>query len=143
MKLILFMITCFISSSHPISMIIMIILISLSINMYMYMHMKFSWFIMIITLLILGGLMVIFLYITSLTPNKKFNFNKKFLLMTALLIFFSKTNQMMNSCHKSQIMNMFYPESLVTLILTLIFLMLTLISIMWLINSSMAPIKSN
>nr|YP_010535607.1 NADH dehydrogenase subunit 6 [Alectorobius mimon]UYB78454.1 NADH dehydrogenase subunit 6 [Alectorobius mimon]UYB78467.1 NADH dehydrogenase subunit 6 [Alectorobius mimon] len=142
MKSILFMILCFMASTHPISMIMIMILITLMLNMYMYMYMKYSWFIFIITLLILGGLLVIFLYITSLTPNKKFNFNKKILFITPLILFF-KTKLILNPNHHSQINIMFTPESMMMLILTLIYLILTLITIMYMIKSAMAPIKSN
>nr|UYL27207.1 NADH dehydrogenase subunit 6 [Alectorobius amblus] len=141
MNLIIMMIICFIFSSHPIMMIFLMILITLSLNMYMYMYMKYTWFIFMITLLILGGLLVIFLYITSLTPNKKFNLNKIFY-FTIPLVFFMKINPNMQP-NNFYMFSLFMPSSMLLLTLMLIYLMLTLISIMKMIKSSMAPLKIN
>nr|AIZ58541.1 NADH dehydrogenase subunit 6 [Reticulinasus faini]UYB78025.1 NADH dehydrogenase subunit 6 [Reticulinasus faini] len=140
MKLIMILIMCFISSTHPILMILMMIMTSLMLNMYMYMYIKHSWFLLIITLLILGGLLVIFLYITSLTPNKKFNM-KKIIFFTPLIILIENQNLIMNYNSNNQIMNLFTPNSLLMLILTLLYLILSLISIMNLIQSNMIPLK--
>nr|YP_010535646.1 NADH dehydrogenase subunit 6 [Alectorobius peruvianus]UYB78532.1 NADH dehydrogenase subunit 6 [Alectorobius peruvianus] len=142
MKLILLTILSFIATKHPILMIMSMITMCLLLNVYMYMYMKYTWFIYIITLLILGGLLVIFLYITSLTPNKKFNFNKKVFLLTPLILFLN-TPQIMTMDQHYQIMTLFYPKSLTMVILTLIYLLLTLISIMSVVKSSMAPLKSS
>nr|UYB78441.1 NADH dehydrogenase subunit 6 [Alectorobius microlophi] len=141
MKLIVLTTLCFISSSHPMMMIMIMILSTLILNFYMYLYMKYSWFILMITLLILGGLLVIFLYITSLTPNKKFNFNKTFIIMIPLILVL-KFEQIMNPSISHQILYLFTPLSLILLMLTIMYLMLTLISIMRIIKSSMAPMKS-
>nr|YP_009348106.1 NADH dehydrogenase subunit 6 [Nothoaspis amazoniensis]APW83519.1 NADH dehydrogenase subunit 6 [Nothoaspis amazoniensis] len=114
----------------------------LSLETDMYMYMKYSWFILIITLLILGGLLVIFLYITSLTPNKKFIFNKKILILIPMSFFFKYTNIMIPA-HPNQILFLFTPKSLLIMIFTLAYMILTLITIMNLIKSNMTPLKSN
>nr|YP_010535672.1 NADH dehydrogenase subunit 6 [Alectorobius rietcorreai]UYB78571.1 NADH dehydrogenase subunit 6 [Alectorobius rietcorreai] len=142
MKMITLMTLCFMASTHPIFMIITMILMALILNMYMYSFMKYTWFILIITLLILGGLLVIFLYVTSLTPNKKFKFKKKIFFLIPIT-FLLNTNQITNNSSNNQIDILFMTESMKMLILTLIYLILTLISITMLIKSSMAPIKSN
>nr|YP_010535711.1 NADH dehydrogenase subunit 6 [Ornithodoros tabajara]UYB78649.1 NADH dehydrogenase subunit 6 [Ornithodoros tabajara]UYB78662.1 NADH dehydrogenase subunit 6 [Ornithodoros tabajara] len=141
MKLTILMILCFMASNHPIFMILIMIMTSLLLNVYMYMYMKNTWFIFLITLLILGGLLVIFLYITSLTPNKKFNFNKKIFLMLPL-IFLPKITFISNNNTTLQMLVLFLPKSLTMLLMTLIYLILTLISIMVMLKSSMAPIKT-
>nr|YP_009000474.1 NADH dehydrogenase subunit 6 [Ornithodoros brasiliensis]AHF21688.1 NADH dehydrogenase subunit 6 [Ornithodoros brasiliensis]QZP40891.1 NADH dehydrogenase subunit 6 [Ornithodoros brasiliensis] len=144
MKLMLLISTWFISSSHPLSMIMTMILATLYINIIMYTVMKHSWFPLIITLLMLGGLLVIFLYITSLTPNKKFSFNKKILLIIPVMIFFTKFNNLFfHSNYSVQTNNIFSKTSTTMLIFLLMYLMITLISIMMIIKSSMAPLKSN
>nr|YP_010535490.1 NADH dehydrogenase subunit 6 [Alectorobius atacamensis]UYB78194.1 NADH dehydrogenase subunit 6 [Alectorobius atacamensis] len=142
MKLTFILTLCFISSSHPIMLIMIMILTTLTLNMCMYTYMKFSWFIFMITLLILGGLLVIFLYITSLTPNKKFSF-KKFMYYMIPLFLILHPYQITNSTSNYQISMLFLPNSLIMLMFTLIYLMLTLITIMILIKSTMAPLKSH
>nr|YP_010535659.1 NADH dehydrogenase subunit 6 [Alectorobius puertoricensis]UYB78545.1 NADH dehydrogenase subunit 6 [Alectorobius puertoricensis]UYB78558.1 NADH dehydrogenase subunit 6 [Alectorobius puertoricensis] len=142
MKLILLLILSFIFSTHPIMLIIIMILTTITLNMYMYMYMKFSWFILMITLLILGGLLVIFLYITSLTPNKKFIFKKMYFFMIPLTFMLNTKQMTFFSTKNYQMMTLFSPTSLTILMFILIYLMLTLISIMVMIKSSMAPLKS-
>nr|YP_010535633.1 NADH dehydrogenase subunit 6 [Alectorobius peropteryx]UYB78506.1 NADH dehydrogenase subunit 6 [Alectorobius peropteryx]UYB78519.1 NADH dehydrogenase subunit 6 [Alectorobius peropteryx] len=142
MKLMMLLIISFTFSAHPISMILTMIFLALTLNMYMYMYMKYTWFIMMITLLILGGLLVTFFYITSLTPNKKFTFKKKVLIAIPLL-FFLKNNQVMESTFDKQINTLIQINSLTIQIFTLTYLMLTLLTINHMIKSNMAPLKIN
>nr|UYL27246.1 NADH dehydrogenase subunit 6 [Alectorobius spheniscus] len=141
MNLIIMMTLCFIFSSHPAMMILLMILITLTLNMYMYMYMKYTWLMFMITLLILGGLLVIFLYITSLTPNKKFSLNKIFYYFIPLTLLVNFNPMMYPNNYTMS--SLFMPMSALMLIFMLIYLMLTLVSIMNMIKSSMAPLKMN
>nr|UYB78714.1 NADH dehydrogenase subunit 6 [Ornithodoros turicata]UYB78740.1 NADH dehydrogenase subunit 6 [Ornithodoros turicata] len=144
MKFMMIMPLMFMSSTHPISMVMIMILTTIYMSIMMYKFMKFSWFILIITLLILGGLLVIFLYITSLTPNKKFTFNKKWLFISLPLLLVLKINNFpMVSMNKMQIQEILTEKPLMMLLFMMIYLLISLISIMMIIKSIMAPLKSN
>nr|YP_010934989.1 NADH dehydrogenase subunit 6 [Ornithodoros improvisus]WKW52637.1 NADH dehydrogenase subunit 6 [Ornithodoros improvisus] len=144
MKFMLLISIWFISSTHPISMIMMMIMMTMYINIILYKIMKHTWFPLIITLLMLGGLLVIFLYITSLTPNKKFIFKKKiFFFSLPLLFLFKMNNVLLYSNFNIQIYNIFTSSSMYTMIFMLLYLLITLIAIMMIIKSSLAPLKSN
>lgn len=43
------------------------------------------WFLYILILVFIGGILVLFIYVTSIFPNEKFSFNQYFLLFTLLL----------------------------------------------------------
>nr|AIZ58528.1 NADH dehydrogenase subunit 6 [Alectorobius capensis]AMX74143.1 NADH dehydrogenase subunit 6 [Alectorobius capensis] len=140
MKLIFMMTSLFMCSSHPIMLIMIMITTTLMMNMYMYMYMKHLWFIFMITLLILGGLLVIFLYITSLTPNKKFSLKSIFFISIPMSMIFNFPNMSFPNTFKISLL--FSPLPSMMLMFILIYLMLTLLSITTLIKSSMAPLKS-
>nr|YP_009536356.1 NADH dehydrogenase subunit 6 [Ornithodoros parkeri]AYN50634.1 NADH dehydrogenase subunit 6 [Ornithodoros parkeri] len=144
MKFMMIMPLLFMSSTHPISMIMIMILTTIYMSILMYKFMKFSWFILIITLLILGGLLVIFLYITSLTPNKKFIFNKKWILFAFPMLLLLKNNNFpIMTINKSQIQEILTEKPLMMLMFMMFYLLISLISIMMIIKSIMAPLKSN
>nr|YP_009536343.1 NADH dehydrogenase subunit 6 [Ornithodoros tholozani]AYN50608.1 NADH dehydrogenase subunit 6 [Ornithodoros tholozani] len=145
MKILILLSTLFISSLHPVSMIMVMIMTTLLLILLMYLSLKFSWFPLIITLLMLGGLLVIFLYITSLTPNKKFNFKKIFLLPFPIFMLFIANMQSsiltpMNLPKLEMIFMKFYN---IMLIFMMFYLLLTLMAIMSLIQTNLAPIKVN
>nr|YP_009537776.1 NADH dehydrogenase subunit 6 [Ornithodoros coriaceus]AYN59508.1 NADH dehydrogenase subunit 6 [Ornithodoros coriaceus] len=141
MKLMLFISLAFISMPHPISMLIIMIMMTVYINILMYMMMKHTWFILIITLLMLGGLLVIFMYITSLTPNKKFYLKKYFFVSIPIFYMMKMNNLSWLSLNNTQTMKVLSSPSI--LIFMLIYLMITLMAIMSLIKSSLAPLKAN
>nr|YP_009000461.1 NADH dehydrogenase subunit 6 [Ornithodoros rostratus]AHF21675.1 NADH dehydrogenase subunit 6 [Ornithodoros rostratus] len=144
MKLILISSMSFISSLHPISMIMIMMLTTMYMSIIMYMIMKSSWLPLIIMLLMLGGLLVLFLYITSLTPNKKFIFKKLPLFMTIFLLPFLKMeNKLISNKFNLDMTNLFNMETMTMMIFTLIYLLISLIAIMLIIKSSMTPLKSN
>nr|YP_010166787.1 NADH dehydrogenase subunit 6 [Scarodytes savinensis]QRV62891.1 NADH dehydrogenase subunit 6 [Scarodytes savinensis] len=79
----------FLFLNHPMSMgmILMIqtILITLISGLYSFTY----WFSYILFLIMIGGMMVLFMYMTSLASNEKFNFSKKILLLIITMLIIS------------------------------------------------------
>nr|AIZ58682.1 NADH dehydrogenase subunit 6 [Ornithodoros pavimentosus]AIZ58695.1 NADH dehydrogenase subunit 6 [Ornithodoros pavimentosus] len=142
MKLLMMMSIWFIASSHPISMMIILIFSTLYLNLLIYTQLKNTWFPLMVTLLILGGMLTIFLYITSLTPNKKFTFNKFFIATSIMTLLANTKNNIFMNFKTTHIITMFNNHSISIIILMTIYLLVTLIAIMMMIKSSMAPMKS-
>nr|YP_010535516.1 NADH dehydrogenase subunit 6 [Ornithodoros compactus]AIZ58567.1 NADH dehydrogenase subunit 6 [Ornithodoros compactus]QLD97216.1 NADH dehydrogenase subunit 6 [Ornithodoros compactus]QLD97229.1 NADH dehydrogenase subunit 6 [Ornithodoros compactus]UYB78272.1 NADH dehydrogenase subunit 6 [Ornithodoros compactus] len=143
MKLLMMASIWFIASTHPISMILILIFSTLLMNFCIYTQLKNTWFPLMVTLLILGGMLTIFLYITSLTPNKKFYMSKlPILLSMTLFLIKTKTNLYM-SFHQNQISSMFSNSLESLIIIMMIYLLMTLVAIMMMIKASMAPMKSS
>lgn len=74
-----------INKFHPISFIIILILVTFLISLKINFIIK-SWFPIILFLIIIGGLIVIFIYITRLTNNELFFFNFKLILINIIKI---------------------------------------------------------
>nr|YP_011021921.1 NADH dehydrogenase subunit 6 [Argas vulgaris]WQM44088.1 NADH dehydrogenase subunit 6 [Argas vulgaris] len=130
----------FFMSLHPLTMLMTLIFMTLNIIYIVYMTTKTSWLPMILILLILGGMLVLFIYITSITPNKKFYYKKWgliFLIFPLLIntkmtfLNFSKLNILLFNIDKNSYL----------LIFITVYLLLTLIAVMQLINSSIAPVR--
>nr|YP_010535698.1 NADH dehydrogenase subunit 6 [Alectorobius rudis]UYB78623.1 NADH dehydrogenase subunit 6 [Alectorobius rudis] len=141
MKFMIILPILFMSSHHPISMIIFMVITMITMNMLMYISLKHSWFIMIFILLILGGLLVVFLYITSLSPNKKFFINKKIIMLTPILM--TPSIQFLKISNNHSQTHLFMTESMTMMTFTLLFLIITLMVITSIIKTNLAPIKMN
>nr|QXE46453.1 NADH dehydrogenase subunit 6 [Cephalcia yanqingensis] len=80
----------FMMIKHPLSMMITLILYTMNICMIIGMINKTFWFSYILFLIMLGGMMILFMYMTNLTSNKilKFNLLKFMLIMVFLLMMY-------------------------------------------------------
>nr|YP_010547176.1 NADH dehydrogenase subunit 6 [Abia berezowskii]UYK52063.1 NADH dehydrogenase subunit 6 [Abia berezowskii] len=115
----------------------------------------------ILFMILLGGMLVLFIYISSLTPNLKFKFNKKIfmlmfmmlIIMTLMMYFYfnlnlefnmmNYTNILMNQNHllKISLKKMFnYPNNLM-MILMINYLLITLFIVVKIININKGPLR--
>nr|YP_010547189.1 NADH dehydrogenase subunit 6 [Abia niui]UYK52089.1 NADH dehydrogenase subunit 6 [Abia niui] len=115
----------------------------------------------ILFMILLGGMLVLFIYISSLTPNMKFKFNKKifyiFLIMslviTLIMMYFNfnlyfnmmNYNLLMNQNYllKLSLKKMFdYPNNMVMLLM-INYLLITLFIVVKIININKGPLRKN
>jgi len=87
----------FILIKHPISIGLILLIQTLLTSSLINCIIKASWFSYILFLIIIGGLLIIFIYITRLISNKKFKFSYKilainFITIIIILITFYYTN---------------------------------------------------
>nr|YP_010535581.1 NADH dehydrogenase subunit 6 [Otobius lagophilus]UYB78389.1 NADH dehydrogenase subunit 6 [Otobius lagophilus]UYB78402.1 NADH dehydrogenase subunit 6 [Otobius lagophilus]UYL27142.1 NADH dehydrogenase subunit 6 [Otobius lagophilus] len=141
MKFTIILSILFFISSHPLSMIFILISMTILIAFIMIFTMKNLWFPLILILLILGGMLVLFIYVSSLTPNQKF-LSKKWM---PLLLLLPMTLHMKNMPHLSflekNIHQFNMDKSILLIIFITIYLLITLLAIMKLINSSLSPLR--
>nr|YP_010381615.1 NADH dehydrogenase subunit 6 [Symplanella nigricans]UDL71990.1 NADH dehydrogenase subunit 6 [Symplanella nigricans] len=72
---------------HPISLGFLLILQTTLISMNMYINLKSTWYSYILFITIIGGMMVMFMYMTSISSNEKFEMmNSNMLIMISILI---------------------------------------------------------
>nr|QRV62520.1 NADH dehydrogenase subunit 6 [Hydroporus puberulus] len=156
----------FLFMNHPMSMglILMIqtILIILITGMYSYSF----WFSYILFLIMIGGMLILFMYMTSLASNEKFKISKNIYIMFILMImfimmilffndfmimeYFQKTSNMMEllnklMMHKNENLNSLYmlynkPNFLIN-ILMINYLLITLIAIVKITKSNSGPLR--
>nr|AYR05177.1 NADH dehydrogenase subunit 6 [Coleoptera sp. ACP-2013]AYR05231.1 NADH dehydrogenase subunit 6 [Coleoptera sp. ACP-2013] len=162
----LIMTLTFIFMNHPLSMglilLIQTLLISLISSMYSYTY----WFSYILFLVMVGGMLVLFIYMTSLASNEMFNFSMKimffitFSIMFTILSYFLIDYMIMNPLFKNSNMmemlnnffimknenlislNMIYnqPNNLITLMLVN-YLFLTLIAVVKITDINYGPLR--
>uniref|UniRef100_UPI0030DE200C NADH dehydrogenase subunit 6 n=1 Tax=Echinolaelaps fukienensis TaxID=2902762 RepID=UPI0030DE200C len=132
MKIMLYIISMLIMS-HPLSIILYILCVSIFFLLNLLLLVKSSWFSMIFMLMVLGGLMVLFIYMASLSSNEYFKFLKSYNFMFSIMItivpviFFSKSVSeytMFYMMNISSLMLFFYFLFYLLLVLILIIEML-------------------
>nr|AST10243.1 NADH dehydrogenase subunit 6 [Italochrysa insignis] len=90
----------FIQTKHPLSMGLNLLIQTMLISLLCGFHSYSYWFSYILFLIMLGGMMVLFLYVTSLASNELFNFNmmnfilKMFIFMMTMSLLMFNDNSM-------------------------------------------------
>nr|YP_010586222.1 NADH dehydrogenase subunit 6 [Gumaga orientalis]UZZ43984.1 NADH dehydrogenase subunit 6 [Gumaga orientalis] len=85
---------------QPLTMVMNLILISLLICMMLGTMNKSFWFSFIMFLIFIGGLLILFIYISSLNSNKFYQFNfKKMLFMMIMIMLMMLTIMIMKNYH--------------------------------------------
>nr|YP_010166735.1 NADH dehydrogenase subunit 6 [Oreodytes scitulus]QRV62839.1 NADH dehydrogenase subunit 6 [Oreodytes scitulus] len=156
----------FLSLNHPLSMGMMLmiqtILISFMTGFYSYTF----WFSYILFLIMVGGMLILFMYMTSLASNEKFKFsNKLFLIIMMLMISsmlimmmlnFNLINFMMKTSNNNEIINslmlmknenlnslnmMYNKPNIMITILLINYLLLTLVAVVKITKFNQGPLR--
>nr|WQF69077.1 NADH dehydrogenase subunit 6 [Amblyomma nodosum] len=141
MKLMLFFSILLLSMSHPITMLISVILLTLMVCLTFYQNSCNSLFPLILILLILGGMLIIFMYMISLCPNKKMNFNLKFIFLI-LMPLLSNNIPVFMKFYNQELMKIYYFSYLNIMMMMMIYLVITLMIVMKILNWISCPMKS-
>nr|AND96390.1 NADH deshydrogenase subunit 6 [Onthophagus schwaneri] len=73
---------------HPLSMGLMLLIQTINMSLYMgYFHTNY-WFSYILFLIMIGGMLILFIYMTSVASNEKFYPSIKLLMFTLMMIMF-------------------------------------------------------
>nr|YP_010839111.1 NADH dehydrogenase subunit 6 [Raivuna sinica]WGG26908.1 NADH dehydrogenase subunit 6 [Raivuna sinica] len=141
--------------NHPISMgTIMIIQTMLMCSIHSKIS-NSSWFCYILFLTIIGGLMIMFMYMASIASNEKFKPNMKIVLMWMtifmIMIMLMKSNMltkineqklnMMKIEHMKSTMKFFNKPKYIITMLMMIIMLTTMISVTFISNSFEGPLK--
>nr|YP_010895090.1 NADH dehydrogenase subunit 6 [Dideopsis aegrota]WJW73616.1 NADH dehydrogenase subunit 6 [Dideopsis aegrota] len=156
----------FMQMNHPLSMGMMLLIQTVLICCISGLMTKSFWFSYILFLIFIGGMLVLFIYVTSLASNEMFTFSTKmFILMlmnlmilTIMIIFMDKMILMFNSMNNEMIsissLNNYiienslnlnklynYPTNMITILL-INYLLITLIAIIKITKLFYGPIRS-
>nr|YP_010693865.1 NADH dehydrogenase subunit 6 [Haemaphysalis bispinosa]WCD42305.1 NADH dehydrogenase subunit 6 [Haemaphysalis bispinosa] len=140
-SMIMIMSIFFMMMIHPIMMLMSIMLLTLYMALMFYFFCQFSLVSLIMTLLILGGMLIIFMYMVSLSPNNKISLN--WMMFSSLPFFFIFMKWELNMENvKNEILNKMYFSGFMNLVmLMMIYLIITLFIVLKLTNSNMTPMK--
>nr|AOY39406.1 NADH dehydrogenase subunit 6 [Rhysodes sp. BMNH-844233] len=147
----------FLTLKHPLSMGMILILQTIVITMMVGMQTSTFWFSYILYLIMIGGLLILFTYMTSIASNEMFNFSKTsmtmimatlimmmILLMNNSTIILQQLDQsymlmeINNQLNINQIYN--FPNNSIT-IMTIIYLLVTLIAVIKISNIKSGPLR--
>nr|YP_009266780.1 NADH dehydrogenase subunit 6 [Cecropterus lyciades]ANK79342.1 NADH dehydrogenase subunit 6 [Cecropterus lyciades] len=154
---------------HPLSMGLLILIQTLLICLISGMIMKTYWFSYILFLTFLGGLLVLFIYVSSIASNEMFNFspiNKFFLLIYSMFtiimtIYFMNNlywmNLFINSCEMENFFNfmlffnnenkinltkLYNNQTYFLMMMMIIYLFITLIAVVKIVNIFYGPLRT-
>nr|ADW41348.1 NADH dehydrogenase subunit 6 [Drosophila robusta] len=165
-SLIFIMTIIFINMIHPLAMGLVLLLQTILISLITGLMTKTFWFSYILFLIFLGGMLVLFIYVTSLASNEMFNLSIKLTLISLIMLtllmmisfiidknsssFFLINNEMQsisnlmsyfseNSLSLNKLYN--FPTNLVTILL-MNYLLITLIVIVKITKMFKGPLRS-
>nr|YP_001798490.1 NADH dehydrogenase subunit 6 [Orchesella villosa]ABS57588.1 NADH dehydrogenase subunit 6 [Orchesella villosa] len=139
--------------SHPISILVLILIQTMNMCLIIWVKMSTSWLSYILFLIFLGGLMVLFMYITSLASNEKFELNVNssynmvvgmsfFFIITFTTLFFDKIKTAENITIMKQASMLFSTPMFTITFLIMTYLLMTLIIAVKITSKFEGPLRS-
>nr|AVN67212.1 NADH dehydrogenase subunit 6 [Allacta australiensis] len=144
--------------NHPMTMGLMLLIQTTMVSMYSGLMSQSFWFSYILFLMFMGGMLVLFIYLTSIASNEMFNMSTKVIIfsimtMIILIILFSM-NKLSNTQNQEMInflmlknplinsLTKLYnqPTGIITILLAS-YLFLTLIAVVKITNIFMGPLR--
>nr|YP_009185915.1 NADH dehydrogenase subunit 6 [Oxypoda acuminata]ALO70812.1 NADH dehydrogenase subunit 6 [Oxypoda acuminata] len=149
--------SCFLFLNHPMTLGMTLLLQTIIISMITGMLNMNFWFSYILFLIMIGGLLVLFIYMTSIASNEMFNYSNKimliilFLVMTCMMIYMCFDNFMINMLYsyKENILLMknmslikfFNYPSMLMVFFMIIYLFITLIAVVKITKIESGPLR--
>nr|QZP40961.1 NADH dehydrogenase subunit 6 [Geoscapheus dilatatus] len=147
----------FTQMNHPLAMGLILLIQTIMISMITGLSTQSFWFSYVLFLIFIGGMLVLFIYITSLASNEMFIMSTKLLylmmIITPLLAFLLKmnfsnlTNQeslmflTINNLTPLPLLKLYsYPTGMLTIMMA-IYLLITLIAVVKIINIFSGPLR--
>nr|UFP05419.1 NADH dehydrogenase subunit 6 [Sucra jujuba] len=155
---------------HPLSIGLMILFQTLLMCLLSSMLIKTYWFSYILFLTFLGGLLVLFIYVSSIASNEMFNlsFNMKLMMMTSLMLIImmqiysynfenlnwmnlsnniSENNNMMNISffnneNKINLNKLYNNQTYLIMMMLVIYLFISLVAVVKITNIHYGPLRS-
>nr|YP_009441822.1 NADH dehydrogenase subunit 6 [Simianus niponicus]AOY39458.1 NADH dehydrogenase subunit 6 [Simianus niponicus] len=153
--------TLFLFMKHPLSMGFILLVQSSVISMITGMYNHNFWFSYILFLIMIGGMLVLFIYMTSIASNEMFKYSNKLMTLTAIMILmltlmqmfmdkliinmnmFSTDLTMLNQNHMFNLTLSKYlnPPSSIILTFIIIYLLISLIAVVKITNIKHGPLR--
>nr|UQJ73665.1 NADH dehydrogenase subunit 6 [Pagastia sp. 1XL] len=157
--------TVFMQMKHPMAMGMMLLIQTFLICLITGNYSKTFWFSYVLFLIFLGGMLVLFIYVTSLASNEMFSFSMKIFILSGIIFSFTMTmmlimdnSMMMNFLNNNEMSSMInmksyinentislnklynFPTNMLTILL-INYLFLTLIAIVKITNIFEGPLR--
>nr|YP_009450293.1 NADH dehydrogenase subunit 6 [Notonecta chinensis]AOW68983.1 NADH dehydrogenase subunit 6 [Notonecta chinensis] len=145
---------------HPLSMGLILILQTMTVSIISGMMINSFWFSYILFIILLGGALVLFIYMASIASNEKFYFSYKMLMFSmsmmlmSIIMFFLVDSMMINKIkinsknifmENEQLMSLiklFNTQTTSLTIMLVTYLLITMIAITFIVNIYEGPMRS-
>nr|YP_010963611.1 NADH dehydrogenase subunit 6 [Nondenticentrus paramelanicus]WKZ08094.1 NADH dehydrogenase subunit 6 [Nondenticentrus paramelanicus] len=137
----------------PMSMGLTLLMQTIMAIIMMNMNSSSSWIPMITFLTMIGGLMIIFMYMSSITSNEKFKLNMKMslpLILTMMIMdetmlnwYSQELHMIQNKMNSMMSMNKMYSKSMMMTTMMVMYLFLTMITVNKIIKLFEGPLRSS
>nr|ADO60525.1 NADH dehydrogenase subunit 6 [Lycus dentipes] len=142
----------FIFLNHPITMGLALLLQTVAISLTTGLMMNMFWYSYIIFMIMIGGMLVLFLYMTSIASNKKFKFSIKlsiflfimmmiFMIMLMLNDFYSEILMKTQLNLEMTVLKYFNFPTGNIMILLITYLLITLIAVVKITKTNFGPLR--
>nr|YP_011010352.1 NADH dehydrogenase subunit 6 [Metrocoris tigrinus]WPW46967.1 NADH dehydrogenase subunit 6 [Metrocoris tigrinus] len=141
-------------TKHPLSMGFNLIMLTLILSIMMNYYMKYSWYSYILILTLLGGMLVLFMYMASVASNEIMKFSPKvfIIIMIVMIISFMfmeneiniNYNIIITTIENQQIMSMmklFNSKSMIITMMLALYLLITMIYVIYITNVFEGPMR--
>nr|WPW47396.1 NADH dehydrogenase subunit 6 [Asclepios apicalis] len=140
--------------NHPLSMGFNLIMITFLSSIMMCMWMKYTWYSYILVLVMLGGMLVLFMYMASIASNEIMKFSFKVMIMmivtilvtsmllkTEMLSYNTSMIQTMENQQNMSMMKLFNSQTSVITIMMALYLLMTMIYVIYITNTFEGPMR--
>nr|AVE15670.1 NADH dehydrogenase subunit 6 [Haania sp. JZ-2017] len=148
----------FLFSNHPLTMGLILLLQTISLSLISGSMSPSFWFSYILLMIYVGGMLILFMYVTSLIPNKIFFFPNKMLMLmffisTIMMMYMLQINPLHNSYENLEnnynlsltsnkfLIKMYNQPTNIMTIMIAIYLFLTLIAVIKITNIHKGPLR--
>nr|WRK21372.1 NADH dehydrogenase subunit 6 [Xestocephalus sp. 'geminusanulus'] len=138
----------------PMSMGLLLVTQTILMTMMMNKMCSTSWFTLMTFLMMIGGMMIIIMYMTSITSNEKFKMNIMISMTMIMILMVSdelmiefqinENQEMLNmmNMEKTSMIKMYNNKSMILTLMMITYLLLTMISISKIIKQNKGPLRS-
>nr|QEH58928.1 NADH dehydrogenase subunit 6 [Limnogonus poissoni] len=154
MAILLTLSTSIMMTSHPLSMGFTLILQTVVVSMIMNLTMKYSWYSYILVLVMLGGMLVLFMYMASIASNEIMKFKMKFMMISISIFFlfwilnsteimaYNSESLIMSECGQNMpLTKLFNTKSSSMTIVMATYLLITMIYVIYITNTFEGPMR--
>nr|ATF28666.1 NADH dehydrogenase subunit 6 [Typhlocyba sp. EMHAU-15062510] len=139
--------------NNPMSMGLMLLLQTITVIMFFNKILTSSWFAMITFMMMIGGLLIMFMYMSSIASNEKFkiNINMIFIMLIMLIIsdemlISSQINEKQEITETSNLnfslTKIYNEKSMMFTVLLVLYLLLTMISVTKMVKHNKGPLRA-
>nr|AXS65838.1 NADH dehydrogenase subunit 6 [Curculionoidea sp. 29 KM-2017] len=148
-KMILILSSLFILSKHPLSFGIILLLQTINVALIINTMTINFWFSYITILVMVGGMLILFLYMTSIASNEKFSLNMKSIIIMIMIFIPIKFNYfnlnlnniLINKKIEFMLTKFYYFPLNLLLMLIIIYLLITMIAIVKICKTWKGPLR--